>query len=180
MDSLEERFQHSTPRTDRPLEYLIKKAVRRQNYDDLTAAMLLRTVYVGKLSHFTTEEQIYELFSKCGPIDNIIMGLDRNKCTPCGFCFVVYKTTQGSLNAKKFLDYKCLDGQLMLIDLDPGFKEGRQYGRGVFGGQAGQENDGYRRGGFRGSRGGRGGFGRGRGGFRGRGGPRGFRGRGGF
>ena len=30
------------------------------------------------------------------------MGLDRNKLTPCGFCFVIYRTEQGSLNAMKF------------------------------------------------------------------------------
>ena len=48
--------------------------------------MTLKTVYVGNLSHFTTEEQIHELFLKCGAIDRIIMGLDRNKLTPCGFC----------------------------------------------------------------------------------------------
>lgn len=39
---------------------------------------------IGNLSFFTTEEQIYELFSKCanpeegGGIKRIIMGLDRN------------------------------------------------------------------------------------------------------
>ncbi len=39
---------------------------------------------VGNLSFYTTEEQIYELFSKCttsedgGGIKRIIMGLDRN------------------------------------------------------------------------------------------------------
>lgn len=37
---------------------------------------------------FTTEEQIYELFSRVGEIKRIIMGLDRNLKTPCGFCFV--------------------------------------------------------------------------------------------
>jgi len=46
------------------------------------------TLYVGNLSFYTTEEQIYEIFSKCGEIKRIIMGLDRNTKTPCGFCFV--------------------------------------------------------------------------------------------
>lgn len=41
-------------------------------------------IQVGNLSFYTTEEQIYELFSKCttsedgGGIKRIIMGLDRN------------------------------------------------------------------------------------------------------
>ena len=54
----------------------------------LVFACLLRfqltRVQIGNLSFYTTEEQIYELFSKCtspeegGGIKRIIMGLDRN------------------------------------------------------------------------------------------------------
>ena len=35
------------------------------------------TLYVGNLSFYTTEEQVYELFSKCGEIKRLVMGLDR-------------------------------------------------------------------------------------------------------
>lgn len=52
------------------------------------------TFYVGNLSFYTTEEQIYALFSKCGEIKRIIMGLDRVSKTPCGFCFVEYAPPQ--------------------------------------------------------------------------------------
>lgn len=175
MISLENNFQNSAERLDKPSAYLIRKA--RHNYGEIERAMTLKTVYVGNLSHFTTEEQIHELFLKCGAIDRIIMGLDRNKLTPCGFCFVIYRTEQGSLNAMKFLQSTVLDSQDITIDLDPGFREGRQFGRGRHGGQAGAEI--AASGGFRG-RGGRGGF-RGRGGYRGRG-RGGFRGghRGGY
>lgn len=48
------------------------------------------TLYVGNLSFYTTEEQIQELFSKCGDVKRIVMGLDKIKKTPCGFCFVEY------------------------------------------------------------------------------------------
>lgn len=48
------------------------------------------TIYVGNLSFYTTEEQIYELFTKCGDVKRIVMGLDKYKKTPCGFCFVEY------------------------------------------------------------------------------------------
>lgn len=43
---------------------------------------------IGNLSFYTTEEQIYELFTKCaspddgGGIKRIIMGLDRNTRWP--------------------------------------------------------------------------------------------------
>ena len=173
MDLLENNFNNSAERLDKPSQYLIRKA--RHNYAELERAMTSRTVYVGNLSHFTTEEQIHELFMKCGAIDKIIMGLDRNKLTPCGFCFVIYRTEQGALNAMKYLQSTILDSQSISIDLDPGFREGRQFGRGKHGGQAAQEasiaaanGQEYERGNFRG---------RGRGGYRGRGGSRGgFRG----
>lgn len=42
------------------------------------------------MSFYTSEEQAYELFSMCGEVKRIIMGLDRLKKTPCGFCFVEY------------------------------------------------------------------------------------------
>ena len=48
------------------------------------------TLYVGNLSFYTTEEQIYELFSRGGDLKRIVMGLDKVKKTPCGFCFVEY------------------------------------------------------------------------------------------
>ena len=48
------------------------------------------TLYVGNLSFHTTEEQIHELFNRAGDIKRIIMGLDKLKKTPCGFCFVEY------------------------------------------------------------------------------------------
>ena len=48
------------------------------------------TLYVGNLSFYTTEEQIYELFSRAGDLKRIVMGLDKVKKTPCGFCFVEY------------------------------------------------------------------------------------------
>uniref|UniRef100_A0A0A9EVR0 Nuclear cap-binding protein subunit 2 n=1 Tax=Arundo donax TaxID=35708 RepID=A0A0A9EVR0_ARUDO len=41
------------------------------------------------MSFYTTEEQAYELFSRAGEIKKIIMGLDKNSKTPCGFCFVL-------------------------------------------------------------------------------------------
>lgn len=36
-------------------------------------------LYVGNLAFYTTEEQIYELFSRCGDIKRIVMGLDKYK-----------------------------------------------------------------------------------------------------
>ncbi|KAH8203343.1 hypothetical protein TruAng_002438 [Truncatella angustata] len=97
------------------------------------------TLYVGNLSFYTTEEQVYDLFSKCGEIKRLIMGLDRFQKTPCGFCFVEYYTHQDALDCLKYVGGTKLDERVIRTDLDPGFEEGRQYGRGKSGGQVRDE-----------------------------------------
>lgn len=97
------------------------------------------TLYVGNLSFYTTEEQVYELFSKCGEIKRLVMGLDRFNKTPCGFCFVEYYTHQDALDCMKYIGGTKLDERVIRTDLDPGFEEGRQYGRGKSGGQVRDE-----------------------------------------
>ncbi|VDI76857.1 nuclear cap-binding protein subunit 2-like [Mytilus galloprovincialis] len=101
--------------------------------------LLSTTLYVGNLSFYTTEEQIHELFSKCGDIKRIIMGLDKVRKTPCGFCFVEYYTREDSENAIRYINGTRLDDRIVRTDWDAGFKEGRQYGRGKSGGQVRDE-----------------------------------------
>jgi nuclear cap-binding protein subunit 2 len=93
------------------------------------------TLYVGNLSFYTTEEQIHELFGRGGDVKRIIMGLDRNKKTPCGFCFVEYYTREDAENCMRYINGTRLDDRLIRTDWDAGFIEGRQYGRGKSGGQ---------------------------------------------
>ncbi len=93
------------------------------------------TLYVGNLSFYTTEEQIHELFGRAGDVKRIIMGLDRLKKTPCGFCFVEYYTRADAENAMRYINGTRLDDRLIRTDWDAGFVEGRQYGRGKSGGQ---------------------------------------------
>lgn len=97
------------------------------------------TVYVGNLSCYTNEYQLYELFSRCGSIKRIIMGLDRNKKTPCGFCFVEFDDRSSALKSISYLSRTHLDGRIIKVDIDAGFEEGRQFGRGTHGGQIGDE-----------------------------------------
>ncbi|CAG8442203.1 24165_t:CDS:2 [Gigaspora rosea] len=97
------------------------------------------TLYVGNLSFYTTEEQIYELFSKAGEIKRIIMGLDKFQKTPCGFCFVEYYHHQDALDCMKYINSTKLDERIIRTDLDPGYREGRQFGRGRSGGQVRDE-----------------------------------------
>uniref|UniRef100_W5M026 Nuclear cap-binding protein subunit 2 n=2 Tax=Lepisosteidae TaxID=7915 RepID=W5M026_LEPOC len=97
------------------------------------------TLYVGNLSFYTTEEQVYELFSKSGDVKRIIMGLDKVKKTACGFCFVEYYTRGDAENAMRYINGTRLDDRIIRTDWDAGFKEGRQYGRGKSGGQVRDE-----------------------------------------
>jgi len=98
------------------------------------------TLYVGNLSFYTTEEQLYELFSKCGEIRRIIMGLDKIKKTPCGFSFVEYYTHEDASDCVKYITGTRLDDRTIRCDWDVGFKDGRQYGRGKTGGQVRDEH----------------------------------------
>ncbi len=48
-----------------------------------------RTIYVGNLAFTTTDAQIHALFSRCGTVERVIMGLNKITRMPCGFCFVM-------------------------------------------------------------------------------------------
>ncbi|KAJ5238441.1 Nuclear cap-binding protein subunit 2 [Penicillium chermesinum] len=143
---------NTVDRLDRPSAYYAGKQKRRryndreedrdrerEKEDELAKLQNATTLYVGNLSFYTTEEQIHELFAKCGEIKRLVMGLDRFEKTPCGFCFVEYYNHQDALDCLKYIGGTKLDERIIRTDLDPGFEEGRQYGRGKSGGQVRDE-----------------------------------------
>lgn len=97
------------------------------------------TLYVGNLSFYTREEQIFDLFSRVGEVKRIIMGLDRFRKTPCGFCFVEYFTRTDAEKSVHFISGTKLDERTIRVDYDVGYSAGRQYGRGRSGGQVRDE-----------------------------------------
>ncbi|XP_019432130.1 PREDICTED: nuclear cap-binding protein subunit 2-like [Lupinus angustifolius] len=110
------------------------------NQEEFEYALLTSTtVYVGNMSFYTTEEQVYELFSRAGEIKKIIMGLDKNTKTPCGFCFILYYSREDTEDACKYISGTILDDRPIRVDFDWGFQEGRQWGRGRSGGQVRDE-----------------------------------------
>ncbi|KKA30826.1 hypothetical protein TD95_005063 [Thielaviopsis punctulata] len=142
--------RNTVERLDQPSAYYISKSRKRQHRGDANSPepkaepavdplSVSTTLYVGNLSFYTTEEQVYELFSKCGEIKRIVMGLDRFNKTPCGFCFVEYYTHDDALDCMKYIGGTKLDERIIRTDLDPGFEEGRQFGRGKSGGQVRDE-----------------------------------------
>lgn len=110
------------------------------------------TVYVGNLSCYTNEYQLYELFTRCGSIKRIIMGLDRIKKTPCGFCFIEFDDRASALKSVRYLQKTHLDGRDITVNMDAGFQTNRQFGRGDSGGQRADDyaNRPNRRGAYRG------------------------------
>ena len=70
-----------------------------------------------------------------GNIKRVVMGLDRVRKTPCGFCFVEFYERKDAVNAVNYINGTKLDNRIIRTDWDIGFKEGRQYGRGKSGGQ---------------------------------------------
>ncbi|KAI3721581.1 hypothetical protein L2E82_32597 [Cichorium intybus] len=97
------------------------------------------TVYIGNMSFYTTEEQLYELFSRAGEIKKIVMGLDKNTKTPCGFCFIMYYSREDTEDSVKYISGTILDDRPIRVDFDWGFQDGRQWGRGRSGGQVRDE-----------------------------------------
>lgn len=111
----------------------------RKNYstveEQLEALKNSRTVYIGNLSFFTKESQIYETFAAIGPVKRVIMGLNNISKTPCGFCFVEFYNQEHAHGALKYITDTVCDERVIRCDADGGFLPGRQYGRGKAGGQ---------------------------------------------
>ena len=104
-------------------------------YDQLDALCRSSTVYVGNISFYTSDAQIRALFSQCGTVKNVIMGIDKFKKTPCGFCFVEFTSHEEAITADVNMSGILLDGQAIKVEIDWGWSEGREYGRSFFGGQ---------------------------------------------
>eukprot|EP00547_Thalassionema_nitzschioides_P003647 CAMPEP_0194213404 /NCGR_PEP_ID=MMETSP0156-20130528/13945_1 /TAXON_ID=33649 /ORGANISM="Thalassionema nitzschioides, Strain L26-B" /LENGTH=233 /DNA_ID=CAMNT_0038941413 /DNA_START=57 /DNA_END=758 /DNA_ORIENTATION=+ len=111
----------------------------RSHYDSpesqMRALARSKTLYVGNLAFSTRSHNLRSHFSQLGPVRIIHMGLDRFRKTPCGFAFVEYYRRKDALLAVAHLSQTKLDGRVIRVELDAGFQPGRQYGRGVSGGQ---------------------------------------------
>ncbi|EJW04342.1 hypothetical protein EDEG_01398 [Edhazardia aedis USNM 41457] len=121
-----------------PYQYIDKKF---QGTDEEFKELLNKstTLYVGEVCPAIKEECIWELFSLVGPVKRVIMGINRNDRRPCGFCFVEYYTRKDAENCVKFISGFRLDGHFLKCDIDHGYCEGRELGRGESGGQVKDE-----------------------------------------
>ena len=120
-----------------PKYYDKQSGLSREQFNKLLETTT--TIYVGNLNFNTKEETIYSVFSDCGPISKVIMGVNKKTGEPCGFCFVEFFDRQSALNAINPNNRFIIDNSQVRADLDRGFDEGRQYGRGASGGQVRDE-----------------------------------------
>ena len=79
----------------------------RKYYADIEAQLKVSTqsstVYVGNLAFSTAPELIHSHFAMAGPVSKVIMGINRNTRSPCGFCFVVYEDVRSAREAVTML-----------------------------------------------------------------------------
>ena len=114
---------------------------RRRHYSPSAWSSLLSslssttTLYVGNLAFTTREETVHHLFSLCGRIQSLYMGLNAQTHVPCGFCFIRFHTAEAAQRARWMINGMKVDGRVCGVDFDQEFREGRQWGRGKTGGQ---------------------------------------------
>lgn len=75
----------------RPNAWPLAVAFCRYGRDEAQArvASTSKDVYVGNLAFVTTDYQLHSLFSRCGPIERVVMGLNKATQQPAGFAFIM-------------------------------------------------------------------------------------------
>lgn len=111
----------------------------RSHYDSPESQMKAleksSSLYIGNMAFSTRSMQLRAHFAQIGAVKAVHMGLDRFRKTPCGFAFVEYYDRRDALEAVASLSGSKLDGRVIRVELDAGFKQGRELGRGASGGQ---------------------------------------------
>jgi RNA recognition motif-containing protein len=116
-----------------------------------------RRLYVGNLPYSTTEEQLTELFSRAGNVDNVRVMRDMATGRARGFAFVEMSSDDEAQKAITELHEHQLEGRALVVN------EARPKPEGGFGGGGGggRGRGGFGGGGGGGNRGGGGGGGAG-------------------
>src|ERR1700755_2074631 len=113
-------------------------------------------LYVGNLNFRTTSDELREIFSQAGEVDNATVVEDRDTGRSRGFAFVEMATDEGAGAAIEQFNGKELGGRMLTVnEARPRVERG---GGGGYGGGGG--GSGGRGGGGGGARGGRGRAGR--------------------
>ncbi len=126
-----------------------------------------KKLYVGNLAYGVTEQDLRDLFSQAGELQDVMLIVDRDTRRSKGFGFVEYVNEADAQKAVQMFNDTEIEGRRLTVNVARPREE--RSGGGGGGGYRGGGGGGYGGGGGRG--GGRGGRGGGRGG---RGGGRGY------
>lgn len=75
-----------------------------------------RCVGIFGLSTFTTESQIYQIFSKYGPVEKVHLIVDAKMGKSRGFAFVYYDSVEDATAAKDACSGTEIDGRIIRVD----------------------------------------------------------------
>ncbi|KAL7293651.1 hypothetical protein TKK_0012731 [Trichogramma kaykai] len=75
-----------------------------------------RCLGVFGLSICTTEEQLYHIFSKYGPVERVVVVIDAKTKRPKGFCFVYFESMLDAKAAKEQCSGMEIDGRRIRVD----------------------------------------------------------------
>jgi cold-inducible RNA-binding protein len=108
-------------------------------------------LYVGNLSFNTTENELQELFSQAGAVQEVTLMQDKFTGKSRGFAFVTMGSEEDAQNAISKLNGQTVEGRALTVNearpresRPPGGGGGRGYGGG--GGYGGRREGGQRRG----------------------------------
>src|SRR5438093_13537315 len=114
-------------------------------------------LYVGNLSFNTTENELQELFSQAGTVQEVSLMQDKFTGKSRGFAFVTMGSDEDAQNAISKLNGQTVEGRALTVNearprepRPPGGGGGRGYGGGGGGGGCGggRREGGQRRGGY--------------------------------
>jgi RNA recognition motif-containing protein len=116
-----------------------------------------RRLYVGNLPYSTTEDQLTELFSRAGKVDNVRVMRDMATGRARGFAFVEMASDDDAQKAITELHEHQMDGRALVVNEarpkpEGGFGGGGGRGRGGYGGGGGGGGRSYDDGDFSGGR----------------------------
>jgi cold-inducible RNA-binding protein len=73
-------------------------------------------LYIGNLSYNTTQEQLTELFSEHGTVNDVDLIMDKFSGRPRGFGFITMETKEGADAAIQALNGKNVDGRDLTVN----------------------------------------------------------------
>jgi len=88
--------------------------------DDAVTTDPFKTLFVGRINNYTSENKIRREFESYGPIKTIKMVHDKESNKPKGYCFIEFEHERDMHSAYKRADGKKLDGRRVLVDVERG------------------------------------------------------------